>query len=147
MKNKNRKYLSKQKGFSFSFDALIAVFLFVGILTFVSFSLQGFDLQKPLQKQIAIDLIEAAYDLDKLQQYDQNEIETFITQNLPPQYNYSLEIDSYTLNGSFTLDAQYVFGNTNDLNAYQVEAKKIFLNFDQNDIINFNSAKLGVWVE
>jgi len=147
MKNKNRKYTSNQKGFSFSFDALIAVFLFVGILTFISFSQQGFDLQKPLQKQVAIDLIEAAYDLDKIQEYNQSEIETFISENLPPQYNYSLEIDSYTLNGSFNLDNEYVFGNTNDQNVYQVEAKKIFLNFDKNDITNFNSAKLGVWVE
>ena len=144
---KNKKYISNQKGFSFSFDAFIAVFLFVGILTFISFSQQGFDLQKPLQKQIAIDLIEVAYDLDKLQEFDQGTIESFISENLPPQYNYSLEIDSYTFNGSFSLDNQYIFGNTNDQNVYQVEAKKIFLNFDGNNIVNFNSAKLGVWVE
>jgi hypothetical protein len=145
MKNK----IISQKGFSFSFDALLAMFLFVGVLAFLSLPGESFDTQKLIQKQTTIDLIEASVKLDKLQDFNQIEIEEFFTNNLPTQYDYRINIDSYTSNGSFSLDSEYSFGNTTeDLNEIDYAlAKKIFLNFNSGQIENFNSAKLLVWVK
>ncbi|MEI7961195.1 MAG: hypothetical protein WCI04_02565 [archaeon] len=141
----------REKGFSFSFDAIVAVILIAGAIVFVSLnSTNGYEFgsQKIAQKQLADDLLLASIKLGKLQTLNDGIITGFFSTNTPTNYDYLLEIDNYLPNGRFDLNSTYTYGNqTTDINTTSyAESQKIFSIYGNNDINSFNSAKLTLWV-
>ena len=122
-------------------------FSFIGATTVNSFD---FSSQKIVQKQLADDVLKASVDLNKLQTFDNGQINGFFLANIPSNYDYKLELNFYQLgsNSKFNLISPLVYGNTTtDLNnVTYIESKKVFLTFYNNDINKYASAKLRVWV-
>jgi len=148
MKN---KFLKNEKGFSFTFDAMLAVIIIVGIFVLVSASNANtteYSSQKIVQKQLADDLLKASIDLNKLQSFDQGRIEGFFFANVPGNYDYQLLIENYNLLDKFVLSSAILYGNQSaDLNLLNyTETKKIFLTLYNNDVNKYSLAKLRVWV-
>lgn len=145
MINNSLKLILKEKGFSFSFDALISVFLFMILLTFLFTTQTDSSSNIIISKQIADDLIISSIKLNQVQDFNQTKIESFFSQNLPPQYNYSIKINSYILNSGFSLENEFSFGENNIPNEF-IESRKIFLNFNNQEIENYNEIKLRLWI-
>jgi len=140
-----------KKGFSFSFDAIVATILIAGAIVFVSansINTYEFGSQKIAEKQLADDLLTASINLGKLQTFNDGIITGFFLSNTPTNYDYLLEINNYKPNGQFDLNSTYTYGNqSTDINTVSyAESKKIFSTYTNNDINSFNSAKLTIWV-
>jgi hypothetical protein len=141
-----------KRGFSFSFDAIVAAMILFGAIAFVSSNtLNGYEFasQKIVQKQFADDLLCSAIDLNKLQSFDSGVITGFIGENMPTNYDYQLQMNTYLPTDFSSVTSSQTFGNVLvDLNSTNyVETKNIFLTFYNNDINRVTSAKLRVWVK
>jgi len=93
---KNQK--NNQRGFSFSFDGIVAALVIFGVISFIAAStLNGYEFssQKIVQKQLAEDILSTGIDTNSLQSLDPGKIEGFILANLPTNYNYQLVLREY----------------------------------------------------
>jgi hypothetical protein len=150
---KFKSFPKNEKGFSFSFDAMLAAFILIGTFIFVSTTAStqaNFSGQTIIQKQLCDDILANSINLGKIQTLNSNQINGFIQANIPLNYEYQLEVTNYVFNSTkFDENQLLLFGNqTTDLNSViYVESKKIFLNFYEQDINSYNTAKLRMWVK
>ena len=148
MKNKSLKQ-KMQKGFSFTFDGLIAALVIFGVISFIAASNAGsfeFSSQKIVQKQLADDILDAGTDTNTLQSLDSGKIEGFILANLPTNYDYQLVLKKYNPT-SLVLTSTSTYGSALDSNnSKYVETKKLFSTYYASDVNAFYSATLRVWL-
>ncbi len=149
MKHKKTK-TTNQKGFSFSFDGIVAALVIFGVISFIAAStLNGYEFssQKIVQKQLADDILDAGTDTNSLQSLDSGKIDGFILANLPTNYNYQLVLRQYNA-PDLNLLSTSTFGSTLDSNnSRYVETKKIFSTYYASDVNAFYSATLRVWLK
>ncbi len=144
---KNRFYLANKKGFHFSFDAVVAVIVFIIALgTFFSVTYSPVaSAPKAFQKQIAIDLLNSADESGKLSSFDSNQIGTFINQNIPQNYNYFLNIRAFDGN-TFVLSSSFDVNSAPDSNSSDVvEHRRYFASVSGGVVSYYGIAKIRMW--
>jgi hypothetical protein len=148
----NKKIFSGEKGFSFTFDALIASLVLLMVIVYTASSTANafdFSSQKIVQKQVADDLLNTAGELGKITAMNSAELDYLIQSQIPPNYDYRLEIRKYIPNENFTVQDSLLSGNlTRDLNTTNyVESEKIAVSYYNNDVNALFGAKIRVWVK
>ena len=142
--------MKNEKGFSFTFDAIMGVMALTVAIVFIStntLSFVPFPSQNITLKTIGDDILVSAIELDILETLNQSTIETYINSVIPNNYDYNLEINDYSYSGGFSLDQTHSYGAAipSEETNY-IETKRIFLIMENGDASNYCTAKIRLWL-